>query len=223
MRHVFRPALLLLIAGATACGAREEAPKRKGADAVESTAAPAAAEVKPAAALSLAQIAAQVAAEAKKLHDEEPALLAKLQKSAGPDAKVLKSLYGDPAPRFYDRAGQLGADGQALLELLDIDPEHIRPWKEHKTARRAERPPHGRRRGKNLRPFFQIEIRARPARSANSIHGPVDRRDRLSPLCPDSGRNKNRGGVLRRVKQSVGEESYPVSSFCNGNAAACKA
>ncbi len=118
MRHVFRPALLLLIAGATACGAREEAPKRKGADAVESTAAPAAAEVKPAAALSLAQIAAQVAAEAKKLHDEEPALLAKLQKSAGPDAKVLKSLYGDPAPRFYDRAGQLGADGQALLELL---------------------------------------------------------------------------------------------------------
>ena len=122
MRHLFRPAFVLLIAGATACGSREEAPKRKGAAVAESAAAveaaPAEEAAKPVATLSLTQIAAQVAAEAKKLHDEEPALAAKLQKAAGPDAKVLKSLYGDPTPRFYGRDGQLNEDGQALLELL---------------------------------------------------------------------------------------------------------
>ena len=31
---------------------------------------------------------------------------------------MLKSLYGDPTPRFYGRDGQLNEDGQALLELL---------------------------------------------------------------------------------------------------------
>ncbi len=118
MRQLFFPAFVLLFAGLTACGSREDAPKRKGADAVETAAAPTAEAAKPIASLTLTQIAAAVAAEAKKLHDEEPGLMAKLQKAAGSDGKVLKSLYGDSTPRFYGRDGQLGADGQALLDLL---------------------------------------------------------------------------------------------------------
>ncbi len=124
MRHVFYPALVLLTAGATACASHEEAPKRPTADASEAAAAPEPVAAKPVATLSLTQIAQQVAAEAKKLHDDEPALLAKLQKAAGADAKVLKSLYGDAEPRFYDRHGVLNEDGQALLDLLGQSERH---------------------------------------------------------------------------------------------------
>ena len=117
MRYLLCSALTVLLVGVTACGTVDETPKRKGADAeVKSVAAVEAPA--PVVALTLTQIAAQVAAEAKKLHDDEPAFLAKMHKAAGSDAKVLKSLYGDTAPRFYDRDGQLGEDGQALLELL---------------------------------------------------------------------------------------------------------
>ncbi len=118
MRQLICPAIALLLAGATACGSKDEAPKKKATVATESAAEPEVEAPKPVAALSLTQIAAQVAAEAKKLHDEEPAAMAKAEKAAGPDGKVLKSLYGDPAARFYAPDGQLNEDGQALLDLL---------------------------------------------------------------------------------------------------------
>lgn len=130
MRHLFGPAtrpllwptLGLLIATSSACGSREEAPKKPSAEPTAATEAAPEPEAKPVAALTLAQIAAQIAAEAKKLHDEEPALMAKLIKAASSDGKVLKSLYGDPAPRFFGRDGVLNEDGVALRALLaDLD------------------------------------------------------------------------------------------------------
>ena len=103
-----------------ACESKESKPKRPTQEAAAAEDAPdQPTPAKPAGpALTLAQVAAQVAAEAKKLGEEEPVVLQKAIKAAAHDGKVLKTLYPDASPRFYNRDGVLGDDGQALLALL---------------------------------------------------------------------------------------------------------
>lgn len=107
-----------------ACESKEEKPKPAGQEepALDEPGQPVAAAKPPVAAMSLTQIAALVAAEAKKLADEEPKALQAAIKAAAHDGKVLKTLYPDASPRFYSRDGVLGEDGQGLLALLaDLD------------------------------------------------------------------------------------------------------
>ena len=118
MRKSFALAQTLFLCALLACESRDENRKPPATEAGEPSPAAAALPPEPVVPLSLTQIAAQVAAEAKKLHEAEPVALGKAGKAAGADAKVLKTLYAEPAPRFYGRDGVLGPDGQALLELL---------------------------------------------------------------------------------------------------------
>ena len=125
------PPLAVAVAIAVSgCDSKPKEPKKPAPAAEAETPAeapePAAAAPAPAPASghapTLAEMAARIAAAAKKADAAETAQLAALQKAAGPDAKVVKGLYAEAKLRFFGRDGNLTEDGKGVVALLaDLD------------------------------------------------------------------------------------------------------
>jgi len=117
------PFAVALAIAASGCDSQPKELPRKASAAAQAEAAgqgqsPPAGTPAPSHVPTLAELAARVAAAVKKADVAEVALQQQLQKAAGADAKVLKGLYAEQKLRFFERDGNVTADGKAVVDLL---------------------------------------------------------------------------------------------------------
>ncbi|MFZ4577692.1 MAG: L,D-transpeptidase family protein [Myxococcota bacterium] len=108
--------VLLLVLGWAGCEGQPDKPRPPAAPGADVAAAEPTAPLSPA--RTLPEVAAHVAAQVEQVVKAEPAALAKAILATGPDAKVVKSMYGEPKPRYFGIDGQPNADGAQVLKLL---------------------------------------------------------------------------------------------------------
>ncbi|MBI5607944.1 MAG: L,D-transpeptidase family protein [Deltaproteobacteria bacterium] len=108
-------AALVALAGLAGCEGQDQPKKPTEAAAPQAESAPA-----PVAAPApkLADIVQKIAIAAKKAADDEAATVAKQQKAAGADKKLLELVAPSGTLRFYSRDGTLSKDGADVLALL---------------------------------------------------------------------------------------------------------
>jgi murein L,D-transpeptidase YcbB/YkuD len=120
-----RTVAVLVALALAGCGAQDEPPKAKtgttagGGEPTASAGQPAAAaQARRAEVPSLDDLAVRLAEAASRAAAAEQAVASQLDKEAGPDRKVIEATCARGELRFYDRAGALNADGEALLQAL---------------------------------------------------------------------------------------------------------